>query len=89
MHVYISEKIFYVYTVYEIYLYINYMNMNVNTCTYFLNIHCMCAYLYIHNYTKYTHIYILCKQKLSFWMRLIAINTLTALFLMYPYWSEL
>ncbi len=33
--------------------------------------------LYIHNkYTQYTHI--LCKQKLLFWMRLIAINRLTA-----------
>ncbi len=42
----------------------------------------MCVYLYIHNkYTQYTHIYIyiLCKQKLLFWMRLIAINRLTAL----------
>ncbi len=38
----------------------------------------MCLYLYIHN--KYTvHINILCKQKLLFWMQLIAINRLTAL----------
>ncbi len=38
----------------------------------------MCFYLYIHNkYTQYTHI--LCKQKLLFWMRLFAINHLTAL----------
>ncbi len=33
---------------------------------------CTCVYLYIHNkYTQYTHIGILCKQKLLFWMRLI------------------
>ncbi len=41
----------------------------------------MCLYLYIHNkYTQHTHIlYILCKQKLLFWMWLVAINRLTAL----------
>ncbi len=40
----------------------------------------MCVYSYIHNkYTPYTHI---CKQKLLFWMRLIAINHLTALIYM-------
>ncbi len=34
--------------------------------------------IYRHNkYTQYTHI--LCEQKLLFWMRLIAINGLTAL----------
>ncbi len=34
--------------------------------------------VYIHNkYTQYTHT--LCKQKLLFWMQLIAINRLTAL----------
>ncbi len=26
------------------------MNINVNTCEYFLNIHCMCVFIYIHNY---------------------------------------
>ncbi len=42
----------------------------------------MCVYLYLHNkYTQYTHI--LCKQKLLFWMRLIANNRLTALILIY------
>ncbi len=38
----------------------------------------MCVYLYIHNkYTQYTHIYYVNKN--LFWMRLIAINRLTAL----------
>ncbi len=45
------------------------------TCKYFQNIYCMCVYLYMHNkYTQYTR-----KQKLLFWMRLIAIKRLTAL----------
>ncbi len=40
----------------------------------------MCVYLYIYNtYTQYTHTHILCKQKLLFWMGLIAIHRLTAL----------
>ncbi len=34
-------------------------------------------YVYMYKYTQYTHI--LCKQKLLFWMWLIAINRLTAL----------
>ncbi len=39
----------------------------------------MCVYLYIHNkYTQHTYIYYVTK-KLLFWMRLIAINRLTAL----------
>jgi len=39
----------------------------------------MCVYLYIYNnYAWCTHI-VLCKHKLVFWMRLIAINHLTAL----------
>ncbi len=38
----------------------------------------MCVYLYKHNkYTQYTHIYYVTKN--LFWMRLIAINRLTAL----------
>jgi len=38
----------------------------------------MCVYLYIQiNYTLYTHI--LCKHKLLFWMRLIAINRFPAI----------
>ncbi len=52
----------------------------IYTCKHFQNICCMCVYLYIHNkYTQYTHI--LCKQKLLFWMRLFAINSLTPLHL--------
>jgi len=51
----------------------------VYTCKYFLNIHaCVCIYIYkiiVHT----THTYILCKHKLLFWMRLIAINRFTAL----------
>ncbi len=40
----------------------------------------MCVYLYIHNkYAQYIHK--LCKQKLLFWMRLITINRLTALYI--------
>ncbi len=39
-------------------------------------IYTVCVYLYIKN--KYTH-YTLCKQNILFWMRLIAINHLTAL----------
>ncbi len=35
---------------------------------------CVCIYIYIN-----THIHIVCKQKKIFWMRLIAINHLTAL----------
>ncbi len=46
----------------------------------------MYLYIYIYicicnKYTQYTHI--LCKQKLSFWMRLITINHLTALVFFY------
>ncbi len=43
---------------YIIYIYIKYKNINVYTCKYFLNIYCMCVYLYVHNkYTQYTYIY--------------------------------
>ncbi len=38
----------------------------------------MCIYIHIIIYTEHTHI--LCKQKLLFWMRLIEINRLTALY---------
>ncbi len=48
----------------------------------------MCIYIYIYMHlcihNKYTvHKHILCKQKRLFWMRLIAINCLTALILIY------
>ncbi len=37
------------------------------------------VYIYIHN--KYTHVHTqICQQKLLFWMQLIAINCLTALY---------
>ncbi len=83
MHVYICGKICYVYILYIFIYSITYMNINIhaNTCKYFLNIYCMYVYLYIHNtYTQYKHS-ILCQQNLLFWMRLIAMNHLTALFL--------
>ncbi len=35
--------------------------------------------MYIHNKYNTVHIHVLCKQKVLFWMRLIAINNLTAL----------
>ncbi len=60
MHVYISEKyvilyIKYIYLQYKLY---EYKHRHVNACKYFLNIYCMCVYLYIHNkYTQNTHIY--------------------------------
>ncbi len=61
-----------------IYLYV----INVHACKYFQNVYCMCVHLYIHNkYTQYTHIYYVNKQ--LFWMRLIAINCLTALIIMH------
>ncbi len=45
---------------------------------FFLICTCMCLYLYIHNkHTQYTYIYYV--NKLLFWIRLIAINRLTAL----------
>ncbi len=40
----------------------------------------MCIYIHIINiHSTHTHTHILCKQKLLFWMQLIAINRLTAL----------
>ncbi len=50
---------------------------------FFLNIymHVLFLYIYIIIYTVHTHI--LCIQKLLFWMRLIAINRLTALIYIY------
>ncbi len=69
-------KICYVYIYIYIYLYMISF-IWINTCKYFPNIFCMCVALYIHKiYTVHTHI--LCKLKLLFWMRLIAINLLTA-----------
>ncbi len=56
------------------------MNINIDMQIFSIYIYFMCVYLYIHNKcTQHTHI--LCKQKLSFWMRLITINRLTALLL--------
>ncbi len=76
MHVYL-RKLCYFY-IWNICIYnINYINIKCIHVNIF-KIYTVCVYLYIHNkYTKYTHI--LFKQKLSFWMRLIAINHLTAL----------
>ncbi len=55
----------------------NYEFIWIYTCKYFQAIYCMCVYLYIHKYTQHAHI--LCKQCFLFWMRLIAVNRLTAL----------
>ncbi len=55
--------------------------MNVYTCKYF-RIYTVCVYLCIHNkYTQYTYIYY--ANKNLFWMRLIAINHLTAQLFIY------
>ncbi len=48
------------------------INIRVNIFVY------VCVFIYTHNkYTQYTHIYV--NKKRLFWMRLIAINRLTAL----------
>ncbi len=53
----------------------NYMNINIYcTCV------CVCIYVYIIN-IHITHTYIICKQKLLFWMWLIATNRLIAAFI--------
>ncbi len=53
--------------------------IHLNTCKYFQKYMLyVCLYIYIINIHS-THSYILCKQKLLFWMRLITINHLTAL----------
>ncbi len=45
----------------------------------------MGVFIYIHNtYTQYTHM----QTKLLFWMQLITINCLTALFFLYIYISN-
>ncbi len=91
------RKICYVYILNIFISNINYINIDVNTCKYFQNIHCMCVYLYINN--TYTHIYIyiyiiyiytehthiLCKQKLLLCVRLIVINGLKVLKYIYIY----
>ncbi len=53
--------------------------MNVNACNIFkIYTVCVCIYIYIYIiYTVHTHIYYVNKH--LFWMRLIAINRLTAL----------
>ncbi len=56
-------------------IFINYMNIHMHV-NIFKIYTCIGVYLYIHNIHS-THR--LCKQKLLFWMRLIAINRLTAL----------
>ncbi len=69
-----------------VYIYIHIIYI-INKCIYYIKIKyfseiytCMCVYLYIHNkYTQYTYIYYVNKKKRLFWMRLIAINHLTAL----------
>ncbi len=54
--------------------------MNINTCKYFPNILYVCVFIYIYIiHIHSTHTHILCKQKLLFWMGLIAIHRLTAL----------
>ncbi len=77
---YIFKKIYYVTIIHNIkynnahiYIYI-YIYTQVNI----FKIHtvCVCIYIYIINKHS-THI--LCKQKLLFWIQLIAINHLTAL----------
>ncbi len=78
---YIFKEICYVY-IFNIFIYNINCNkyIHVNTCKHFQNIYCMCVYLYIHKYehTQYKYIYYVNKN-LYYWVRLIAINRLTAL----------
>ncbi len=78
IYIYISEK--YVVYIFKIFIYnINFMNTDLEIHGYILyKMYTVCVYLYMHNKpTQNTHI--LCKQKLLFCMRLVAINHLTAL----------
>ncbi len=71
---YIFKKMYYVTIIYNI----KYNNAHIYIQVNIFKIHtvCVCIYIYIINKHS-THI--LCKQKLLFWIQLIAINHLTAL----------
>ncbi len=69
--------------IFNIFIYdIIYLNINIYMEIFSKYMLYVCLYIYIINIHS-THIHILCKQKLLFWMRLIVINRLTAQILIF------